>query len=134
MCDVCNSLTINTYLAKRWADQFEEKGRAVPEVLSQPIASDEVHNILTDVHYGDEGHAFFNSGGVHTYQDLIDRLSDLSAEPVMHNARTDRDGWWLSGLPSATCWKQHTQNPCHIFKGKGFLIGMYKRTIPPFQP
>ena len=84
MCDVCNSLTINTYLAKRWAERYEEKGQAAPEFLSRSIASDEVHDILTDIHYGDEGHAFFNSGGIHTYQDLVDRLSELSVEPVLH--------------------------------------------------
>lgn len=84
MCDVCNSLTINTYLAGKWADRLEAKGHADPAFMAMPIAPDEVHDILTDVHYGDEGHAFFNSADVNTYRDLADRLSELSIDPVLH--------------------------------------------------
>ncbi|MEE2710703.1 MAG: hypothetical protein VYA69_14025 [Gemmatimonadota bacterium] len=84
MCDVCSELNVNAYLADNWAQQYESKERTSPGFLQNPIADGEMDDVLTAVHYGNEGHGFFAGAGVKTYQDLVDRLWELSKPSVVH--------------------------------------------------
>lgn len=82
MCDVCNSVSVNAYLADRWAKQYEAKATAIPDFLQRPVSTKEVDETLTAVYYGNEGHAFFGGAGVRTYGDLVNRLSELAQQPA----------------------------------------------------
>lgn len=84
MCDICDSVSVNTYLAGRWAKQYETRGIQSPGFLHTRVASDELHGVLTAVYHGNEGHAFFGGAGIQTYQDLVARLSELAVNPVNH--------------------------------------------------
>lgn len=78
MCDSCDSVSVNTYLAGRWAKQYEARGAQSSGFLRTRVAPDELHGVLTAVYHGNEGHAFFGGAGVDTYQDLVARLSELA--------------------------------------------------------
>jgi hypothetical protein len=78
MCDVCAELQINTYLAVKWAKQYEEREHRLPGFLQSQVATDEVDGVLTDVYYGNPGHAFYAAAGVKRYQDLVNKLKELS--------------------------------------------------------
>ena len=85
MCDACADLNVNAYLADNWARQYVDKEKATPGFLQSAVASDETDEVLAAVHYGNEGHAFFAGAGVRTYQDLVDRLSELSQSAMLHH-------------------------------------------------
>lgn len=78
MCDICDSVSVNAYLAGRLAKQYEARGIQSPSFLCSRIEPEELHGVLTDVFHGNEGHAFFGGAGVETYQDLVTRLSELT--------------------------------------------------------
>ena len=84
MCEICNSLTINTHLADRLIRRYKDREQASPGFLSRPVETDEMDGALTDVHFGNESHAFFSGVGVRTYQDLVNRLAELTRVPVTH--------------------------------------------------
>lgn len=84
MCEVCSELNVNTYLADNWAQQYELKERTSPGFLQSTVGSSEADEVLTAVHYGNEGHAFFAGAGITTYQDLVDRLWELSQPAMQH--------------------------------------------------
>jgi hypothetical protein len=85
MCDICDSLTVNTYLADRLVKRYEVKETAMPGFLASKADPDEVDEVLSLVHYGNSSHAFFSGAGVNTYRDLVNRLSELTQPPVIHD-------------------------------------------------
>lgn len=83
MCEVCAELNVNNFLAGKWAKQYQSKEEMSPGFLRTPVATGEMDEIFSAVYYGNEGHAFFAGAGVQTYQDLVNRLWELS-RPVDH--------------------------------------------------
>jgi len=84
MCEACADLNVNTYLADNWAQQYADREKTAPGFLKSSVATVETDEVLTAVHYGNGGHAFFSGAGVDTYQDLVDRLWELSRPAVQH--------------------------------------------------
>ena len=84
MCEVCSELNVNAYLADNWAQQYELKEMSSPGFLQSAVTSSESDEVLTAVHYGNVGHAFFAGAGIATYQDLVDRLWELSPPGMQH--------------------------------------------------
>lgn len=84
MCEICNSLTVNTFLVDRFVTRYEIKERNTPGFLASDADPQEVDEVLELVHYGNAGHAFFSGSGVKSYQDLVNRMQELAATPAGH--------------------------------------------------
>jgi hypothetical protein len=82
MSGICDNMTVNTHLAREWAQQYNQKGEVCPGFLDKSIEADELYGVLTAVHYGNEWDAFFESAGVETYGDLVNRLRTLAQKTV----------------------------------------------------
>ncbi|MBM3262528.1 MAG: hypothetical protein FJY97_03765 [candidate division Zixibacteria bacterium] len=84
MCEVCNGLTVNSFLIERFVTRYELKERAMPGFLASDADPDEVDEVLELVHYGNTGHAFFSASGVKSYRDLVDRMQELAQIPATY--------------------------------------------------